>query len=787
MISTTFKLADRLRDLWMEFFLVAAIVATFANGLWGAFVFDDNPNIVDHEGLRDFWGTVRNLPYSTRPITELSLALNLAITGPTETGFHVINIAAHALATVILFKLVLFTLQRHCVRDWIGLDAPWMAFAVAVLWGVHPIQSQSVTYIIQRAQVFSGLFQLVALYGLARGAGSLRPRRLYLVAIVSAFLAVGSKQDAVVLPILALLYDRIYLAGTWRETVSLRWGVHLGLFASWFGLFWSFRFAIFGFAGLPNVTETVTNSAIAIPTAGFGVEHISWWQYSLTQTEAILHYLQIAFWPNRLVFDHFDWPPAKGVGDVFASIVATGFLLSLTLVLLVRRPTLGYPAVWTFVELAPTSSVLPIDDLVVEHRMYSALIGPVVFFVVGLLCTSRNWNEPSAGRIRWAAFLCVATVLATSTIYQNSLFYHRDALWLSVLQHRANNGRASHAMAYSLTRDGRYVEAIPYLERSARIAPTQSTLGFLADAYARTGRRSDAIRVYGEAIDALPSPGRGREFLSTVISLDQMHFNLAKLLDDSGNKELAMAHYRESIRLNSMKVGARVNLGTIFAREGDWIEAYETLREAVRCDPESTVGLNNLALVAARMGRYDESLNYFADAARHNPSDLRTYDNWASLLVRIGRPGDAVPIFRKGRSISPQDPRLSYGLAHALFASGDDHSARIVFGESNRFGRGWLMNAARSSWATATRPNRASDFLEAVRLAEIIVRATDESECESLDILAVAYASCGRYRDAINAADKALARCGSSKSELSASIRMRRELYKNGMPYVESP
>ena len=167
-------------------------------------------------------------------------------------------------------------------------------------------------------------------------------------------------------PILVLLYDRIYLAGSFRQLARQRWGLYAGLAATWGVLATSIQAALF-------TTET---------WAGFGLRGLSPWQYLRSQPGVLLHYLQLSFWPRSLCLDYCwpvaSWPEAIGPGLVVL------LLLGLTLLALWRWPRLGFLGAWFFVILAPTSSILPINDLAFEHRMYLSLAAVVLLAVLGL-------------------------------------------------------------------------------------------------------------------------------------------------------------------------------------------------------------------------------------------------------------------------------------------------------------------------------------------------------------------------------------------------------------------
>ena len=180
---------------------------------------------------------------SGRPVLNLSLALNYAVSGCDVRGYHVTNLAIHLAAALLLFGIVRRTLPRfrgcgggqQLAR--LQLATP-LALAIALLWAVHPLQTESVTYIVQRAESLMGLFYLLTLYCFLRGAGSARAIFWYAGSVLACLLGMATKEVMVSAPLVVLLYDRTFLAGSFREAWRRRWAYYLALAATWLLLAW---------------------------------------------------------------------------------------------------------------------------------------------------------------------------------------------------------------------------------------------------------------------------------------------------------------------------------------------------------------------------------------------------------------------------------------------------------------------------------------------------------------------------------------------------------------------
>ena len=257
--------------------IVAATLAAFSNSFGGPFVFDDRSAIVENPTIRRLWppstplGPPSNGATVTgRPLLNLSLAINYAMGGLDVWGFHAANLAIHLAAALLLFGILRRTLLLPAMRDRFGAAATPLGLAVAALWALHPLQTESVTYLAQRAESLVGFFYLLALYGLIRGAGegigewgfgigprgkqpgnsnplSLIPHPLnppnpltpwYAVSFLACLLGMASKEVMVSAPVILLIFDRTFLSGSFRAAWRQRRGLYLALAGTWLLLAW---------------------------------------------------------------------------------------------------------------------------------------------------------------------------------------------------------------------------------------------------------------------------------------------------------------------------------------------------------------------------------------------------------------------------------------------------------------------------------------------------------------------------------------------------------------------
>jgi hypothetical protein len=375
--------------------LFVLVLAGYANSLAGVFVLDDFSILKTEElhSLWPLWPCLFSQKMVTRPLVGLSLALNYAVSGTHSTlGYHIVNLAVHLLAALTLFGLVRQTLHAPRLAPRFAARATPLALGVAALWAVHPLQTEAVTYIIQRSESMMGLFFLLTLYCAVRSFSAPDPLPWRAGAIAAALLGMGCKQVMVTAPVLVWLHDRTFFAGSFRATAR-RWPLYLGLACSWIAL------------------ALLMASVDQFHAAGFELE-VSPQQYLLTQFGVIPRYLGLILWPSDLSL-HYAWPVARSATSVVPGLLLLTPLLLAIVVGSWRGTVLSYLGVWFFLILAPSSSILPIHDAVAEHRLYLSLAAPSALVVLGgYRLMARLWPRPESADARtWSLFAALVAIL----------------------------------------------------------------------------------------------------------------------------------------------------------------------------------------------------------------------------------------------------------------------------------------------------------------------------------------------------------------------------------------
>jgi tetratricopeptide (TPR) repeat protein len=484
----------------------------------------------------------------------------------------------------------------------VAMDARPVALAVAALWSLHPLQTAAVTYIIQRAESLCGLLYLLTLYCFVRSVDSPRPASWRLAAFAACLAGMGTKEVMATAPLMVGLFDRVFVAGSWREAWRQRRGFHAVLMATWLllgALVWS-----------------ADNRG---GSAGFATA-VGAWPYLLTQCHAIVHYLRLALWPAPLVFD-YGTPLFATIGAVLPQALLLLALLAGTAWALVKKPALGFPGAWFFLILAPSSSFIPVaTQTIAEHRMYLPLAAVMILLVFGL----RVLLGPDR-----AVIVCLGLALAGGglTASRNRVYHSELALWSHTVAHRPQNARAHANLGVALVETGQLTEAVAQFEEALRLEPDNAAARLnLCDTLTTLNRAAEAL-THGEAAVRAEPRSAGA------------HHNLARVLARLGRTAEAVNHYEVARQLEPAAVdvaeglaAAHYALGNQAAARSDFAGAIGHYRRALAASPDHLAARANLGNALLVSGHLVDAIGEYREVLRRNPGDARVQENLMRAL-----------------------------------------------------------------------------------------------------------------------------------------------------------
>jgi tetratricopeptide (TPR) repeat protein len=636
--------------------LAAATLAVYANSLAGPFVLDDEPAISGNPTIRQLGSALApphaqasdgGLSVSGRPLVNFSLALNYAAGGTAVRGYHTANLAIHLAAALVLFGVVRRTLRQSARYRHYDTEALPLAFAVALLWAVHPLQTEAVDYIVQRAESLMGLCYLLTLYAFIRATEPAASGVWSALAVGVCLAGMACKEVMVSAPLMVLLYDRTFVAGSFREAWRLRRGLHGSLAATWLLLGW-----------------LVLGAGDRGGTAGFSAG-VAWWQYGLTQCTAIAHYLRLALWPSPLIFDYGTELTTKA-GEVLPAALVLGALLIGTGLALWRCPVVGFAGAWFFAILAPSSSIVPVaTQTVAEHRMYLPLAAVVALGVTGL--------HALLGRRALFAMIGLAVGLGLLTAQRNRDYRSAASLWQDTVAKRPGNARAHNSLGTALLLQGRAAEAAGQFEQALRINPDYGQAhNNLGVALVRLDRVPEAIVHYEMALRLNPADG------------DIPH-NLGDALIQAGRVPEAEVQYERALRLRPDLADVQDNsLGGALLQLGQSSRAIELFEAALRARPDFAEAHVNLGQALARTGRLSGAIEHYEAALRIQPDDAETHFNAGNALLQSGRLPEAMDHYGAALHLKPDFAEAHANLGAALLQAGRREEAIRHYREALR-------------------------------------------------------------------------------------------------------
>jgi len=709
-----------LRPTHRSVLLAGAVIAgaglvAYADSFTVPFVFQDVPAIVDNPTIRHWWDLGRVLSPPTeggmtaggRPLVNLSLAINYAWGGTSVVGYHAFNLAVHLLAGLVLFGIVRRSLLTSAAGSPAGPDPTLAALAVALWWTLHPLQTESVTYVVQRAESLMGLFYLLTLYGFIRYASTAAATPSggksgaffwATFAVVACLLGMATKEVMVSAPVMVFLYDRTFVSGSFRKAWREHGRFHLSLVATWL---------LLGCLALGTGERG--------GTAGFGIG-VSWWAYLLTQFPAIAHYLRLALWPQPLIFDYgAEWVktpwtvlPAAGLVAGLAGLTAYGLFSP------GRGPrsaategpagsrALAFLGVWFFAILAPTSLVPGMSQTMAEHRMYLALIPVLVVVAWG----AWRW----LGRTGFLFFFPIAALALGAATWTRNQDYRSDlSLWADTAAKRPGHARAQVNLGNALLTRGRVSEAVARYEEALRVEPdSPEAHNSLGNAWVEAGQLPQAVGEYERALRRRPNYSEAENDLGYALfrlgesdramvhfraalrlrpDYPDAHYNLGLALAFSGRIPEAIPQFGEAVRLDPSKADFHNNLAVALASTGHLPEAIEQYEEVLKLRPDSAEGQNNLGAAWAEAGRWPEAIAHYQEALRLQPGFAKARSNLGLAFANTGRLPEALVQLEQALRLDPGAADAHYNIGLALRALGRADEAKFHFDEAERLQR----------------------------------------------------------------------------------------------------
>ena len=670
-------------------FIALVCCLAYANTFHVPFQFDDFYSILGKPFVRDIrlffgGGAVRFMSdhaFRMRPVGYFTFALNYWLGGADVTGYHVVNLVIHILNGFLVYWLVVLSF-RGPVLEGSSLrgSSRLIALFSALLFVSHPVQTEAVTYIVQRLASLAALFYLLSLasyvrWRLSSGVGPAagwKTLHWYALSLVSAVLAMKTKETAFTLPVTIALYEFLFFTGGLRKRVAYLVPLLLTMLIIPVGLI-----------GANTPLGEMIGEVEKVTTVG----HIPRSTYLFTEFRVMMTYLRLLFLPVNQNLD-YDYPLYYSFFDppVILSFLFLAALLGAGLYLLyrdIKRPSvkrlISFGVFWFFIALSVESSVIPIKDVIFEHRLYLPSVGFIIALTVSLFIVAGRLKSAYPAIMKSTIYALAGIILAFSalTYARNEVWQSGVSLWKDVIQKSPSKARAYKCLGLAYQGKGMYGKAIEEYTKAISLDPYYADIfNNLGSAYHYEGVYGRAIEAYTRAISLYPADSsyynnRGlsyaaageyepaaRDYLK-AISIDPYYaeafHNLGAVYHIQGRYDEAIAEYTRAILLAPNNYIFYGNRGLSYASSGEFNRAVEDYSKAIALAPDFVGAYNGRGTAFAQSGRLDEAIADFSRAIILRPEIGSYYTNRGTAFAMEGRMGQAAQDF--GRACEKGDDR----------------------------------------------------------------------------------------------------------------------------------
>jgi tetratricopeptide (TPR) repeat protein len=581
---------------FLQLALIAAVgVLAYSNTLHVPFQWDEAVYIGGSPVVKDLGyfvhpdraeGMELHGALKSRYIGYLTFALNYAIGGLDPTGYHLFNTAVHILNALLVYGLVLLTFRTPALRGGVLQErAQTIALLTSLLFVSHPVQTEAVTYIFQRLASLAACFSLLSVLAYARArmsTGRAAAIGLHAACVVAAVLAMKTKENAFILPLVVVLYEFVFFTGPFKPRALQLVPLLLTL-------------AIIPLT-LAGAERSAGDLISGVVPATRGYEGLSRGDYLFTELRVIVTYLRLLILPIGQNVD-YDYPVFRSIFEpqVLGSLLLLLSLAGLALFLFFRSragvcetAVVAFGSFWFFLTLSVESSIVPIPMVINEYRLYLPSVGVFLACSTGAFLLLERLRDDRTRSIALAAIFTLPFVLAIAT-------YSRNAVWASKV---------------SLWEDT--------VGKSPSLVYPRNNLGI---AYIEADRLDDAIREFQAALAIKPDHATA-------------HNNLGVLRVRQGRLDEAMAFFQSAVRYDPELVDAHNNVGLIYLAKGRFAEAEKSFRTAMGLDPGYAKAHYNLGVRFEREGRLEEAGAEFQAALRIDPGYAKARAALAELARR---------------------------------------------------------------------------------------------------------------------------------------------------------
>jgi tetratricopeptide (TPR) repeat protein len=712
------KIIDPHKPFLHLLLIILLSLLAYSNTFHAPFHFDDAGVIVENPVIKDlryfaepsrakqFSGFFEYPGLKNRYIGYLTFALNYRLHGLHVTGYHAVNLLIHVVNALLLYLLVLLTFQTPVLKTSpLRSYEKHIALFTALLFACHPIQTQAVTYIWQRVTSLATLFCLLSFVTYIqwrlinqrnrepctrqyRGEHSLRqdqssrnrnsekkqkkiylnPVLWYLTSVFSAVLAMKIKEIAFTLPLTVTLYEFLFFQGSRKRRLICLVPLLLTM-----------------------LIIPLTLLDIDKPLGEFigdageelrGSSTLSRWHYLLAEFRVMVTYLRLIFFPVNQNLD-YDYPRYHSFFniEVFVSFLLLLSLLGISIFIVYRygrtaphSRLLSFGIFWFFINLALESSIIPLSNVIFEHRMYLPSVGIFLAISSGMFMVSEGVRDRLRGidKVVVATLVAVVVVLTGAAYARNRVWTDDVSLWQDVVSKSPYKERGYNNLGNALMSQGLIKKAIQHYQTAIQLNPdypkAQNNLG---NAYNAQGLFDKAVEHYKIAIQLRPD-------------FADAHYNLGNAYQSQGLVGKAIEQYLITIQLVPYYQRAHYNIGLAYKSKGLIDRAIQHYKTAIRLKPDDAKAHNNLGNAYRSQGLIERAMQHYQIAIQLNPDYPDPHINLGNAFQSQGLTDKAIGHYQTAIELYPGSMEAHYNLSVAYRSKGLLDKAREHFETSAR-------------------------------------------------------------------------------------------------------
>jgi len=689
----------------MMLMLVICGIAVYSNTFQSPFVYDDFMNITENEYIRitdPSWESLLKILKSRetlRLLSNMTFAINYYFDQYNVTAYHIINIVIHILAGIFLFLFIKKTLTITNEFDFFlkksNVTILQITFFATLIWMLHPVNTQSVTYIVQRMNSMAAMFYILSMFcyisgrSLQRSGLNSKSRAIPWIwfsgSLASGLLALASKQNAAMLPFFIILYE-------WLFFQNLRW--------TWTKkkIFWSAG-SVFSLCIIALIYITYDTASMNL----YATQTFTLLERLQTETRVIFYYISLFLWPDpdRLNLIH-DYPISHSVINPPMTILSIIILISIVSIAISsfkKHKILVFCVIWFFGNLAIESSFIGLA-IIFEHRTYTS------FMLLSLFVTILIFRVINKKRFAIGFILAVSLFFAFKTYQRNLTWQNEIRLWEDCIDKSPNVADLYNNMGLALAKQGDNADAIVTLKEALQLDPdhvdANNNIGI---AYQKNKEDKKAIFHYKKALKAMPhyiktycnlgrmyhEKGdfqRAANFFNKAIAINPLfaeaHDELGTILFAQNKSSQALTHFYEAIRLSPGRISTVINIGDVLASQNKFTEAKNFYNQSLKLDPDNKYTRNKLGNLYARQGDFKMAIKQYEQILDKVPDHIITLNNMGNALFALGKHAEAVSLYKKSLKADPENKNAHFNLGLVFAAINDFHRAEHQFTEALR-------------------------------------------------------------------------------------------------------